>query len=219
MAFPTLGILDDFNRADGPLVSPWNMTISDVPPEILSNVVVGGNGQTPNAYLDDVAYSFTEAYMTIPAAATAYDLVFLIARVWGVEAPSLNLYLVSWNVATGIELYRYDRGGQSAVLFSDPTNAAPGDKVGMEVTNVGDDVVIEIYMDIGGGGWASQGSYTDTGRLTLDPRFVAGFIGFGVSTDGAITKSIDSFGGGGTTYVVGEPSFATPLRRARQTSW
>ncbi len=196
MAFPTTGILDNFNRAnEGPPPSANWTTLGSYGLKVVNNVCVGNTASQYNAgYWSAQAFGpDSEVYAKVPNIANYLDV---LARL---DAAQNNGYLLHMQSTTVLQVFRVDSGATTQIGSNITLGTAlvAGDQVGMEIT--GDE--IKVYTKQGGGAWTQRGS-----TITDSTYGDAGYIGARVYST---TQQIDDFGGG---TVVAE-GFAVKGRR------
>lgn len=203
MAFPTTGILDDFNRADAtPASANWdyhlNSTFWGCPP---ISVISNQGGLATSNYGDSYWAAATfgpdvEVYATVaalPGSGTDQFLEFRIQSpgTGGTAPADGDSYGVSFKNTAPDELmfYRCDNSSYTQLgATQTPGNLSVGDKIGVEM--IGDTIQAYRYT---GGAWAAYGSPETDSTYT-----VAGYIGGGF---GDYIGRWDDFGGG--TVVTG----------------
>mgnify|MGYP002786934899 CR=1 FL=1 len=208
VAFPTTGVLDNFNRANAgpPLSANWTNDpagLSVAGHQVVSNQASGDGWSAWSAQ----SFQNCEAFTTFTGGSGT--TIGLFARLAPTGA-SADFYTVEWG-ASGLAIERiidaYGAGSGTLATSAIPGPSA-GQKIGMRVTGTGASVLIEVFLDTGSG-WSLALSATDTAgnRITQ-----AGFIG--VLTGGTIT--FDDFGGGNVSSgprVFGGPGSGHRRRR------
>jgi len=192
--FPSTGILDNFDRADGYLGSNW--TLPPVGgytyPSISSNQVISsGLGDTSFEYWNAQTFTDSEAYVDIPTLPTSG----LVGVVWRL-ADGNNWYDAQYNPASGgsVQVYK-DVGGVETQIGANISGAfSPGDSLGASM--VGSNIYVFRKT---GGVWSQIGAFTDT-------ALTSGYIGTFIDHDA--TAVLDNFGGGAVTsaYISGKTS-------------
>jgi hypothetical protein len=199
VAFPTTGILDDFNRAnETPIASPWagplfsgegqmNLTSNALKFSTTSGIFSG-------SYLNATYGPDAEAYITMATLGADTERVNLMARIQNPGQASINGYMVTLIInGSGNDTVRIRKttAGSNSTLGADITSEdfLAGDKLGIEI--VGTTITAYRYTS---GAWASIGSRTDSDFSTT------GYIG--MEGDGT-TAVFDDLGGGtmGTTIA------------------
>lgn len=209
MAFPTTSVLDDFNRADGGLGSNWGAPAfpGHGTPTVWTNAMVAPGSTWSNAYWSAATYQDCEVYATMThdtgmrvmarlsdPGGTSVDYIDAIFRV---DNDTIELY---W----GIDWSDVGSWGPTTYTISD------GDQCGLRVTNDGDDIVVEIYVN----GTLAH-TETITGGVTSYPTLAAaGYIGAGHYGGGNnLSRSLDNFGGG--TYSATQTITASAVVHTR----
>jgi hypothetical protein len=196
MTFPTCGIVDDFNRANGPIGALWSawMQTGAAMPNISSSQVTGVATSYNSIFWNSAAFGPNcEAYITVatkPSNGTDYPEMY--ARLKDFTSTTTDGYAVYGGLGGATQTWimaRYDNGAATQLGSTFVQNIAAGDSIGIEVTG---STINAMYKPTGGS-WttvASRGDTTYSG---------SGCIGFYVSTDTVIR--LDNFGGG--TIVTG----------------
>lgn len=196
MAFPTTGILDNFNRSnEGPPPSSyWSSDVSDGW-KVVSNKMVPG---TDVAHYCDAFWSTpysgaVEFYYTIDtdsANATIYHSLyfFMQSTNWSVDRGYLLQYVKTPAPVEKIVLYR-DTDGSYTELRSVNQAVDAGDKIGISVSAAG---VMQIWFYDASG----AATWTELGATATDTTYTSGYTL--IETD-AYDIKLDDFGGGGTT--------------------
>ena len=179
MAFPTTGILDNFNRAnEGPPPSAsWTNVENGL--EVNSNTCKGdannlGNWSNWNV---ETFGPDCECYITL----TNQSAENLYARL-----TSVNTWDDGYSVTVfqnEVQIYRLDDGGRTQLGATIAQTSVSGDKLGMEI--IGSSVT--AYYDDGGAGWGSIGVRSDGAYSN------AGYLGVRVFDN---DREFDDFGGG-----------------------
>lgn len=192
MAFPTTGIIDNFNRAnEGPPPSTdWTTMIGSHGHKVLSNECVvesdSVGGEYASGYNASTYGPDCEAYVTVIDPATWGEGVF--ARLTTLSMASADGY-VFWRSSGDVtELHRVDDGAWKQLGADGPAFViASGDKLGIECIGS----TIKGYVKDGAAAWAEQlsrsdATYGSAGYLGIDqyPTTSEGYIG------------LDDFGGG-----------------------
>lgn len=197
MAFPTTGVLDGFNRADGALGSnwtaePWNDTATGF---AISSNTVRGNAATFSydwAWYNAASYGpDVEVYIDVTVAGSSeYYLAARITSPSG-SASTGDGYAV-YQKGTILQFARFDNGAET-ILGSDDTvtTLATGDGFGFEIIGS----TLTAYRRV-------SGVWSQYGTTRTDSTYSAGgFIGMGLYEDSR-TAQLDNFGGG-TVVVAG----------------
>lgn len=199
MAFPTTGILDNFNRDDeGPPPSASWANITDGL-EVIGSECAGDQAAENISYWNVATFGADcECYASIVNLTEAHGVW---ARMKDVGASNtLDGYWVRVVAADTIRIYRVDDGSATQLGADVTQTVAAGDKLGIEC--VGDQV--SAYFDDGGAGWGAIGVRTDA------TYGAAGYIGANITDT---SQRLDDFGGG--TVVVGGISIPVAMRYYR----
>jgi hypothetical protein len=185
MAFPTTGLLDQFNDTEGPPMTGW----TDVANGIKSNgtnALANAAGAQNTSYFNTAYGANIEVYVTIVTEGTNATQIFC-------SDTSYNGYFVSADPTDDTyAIYRMD-GGALTLVDSGSHTWANGDSLGMYVTTGG---TVYSYYKTGAGAWTlldTTADGTHTGK-----NYFPGITLY------EITTRLDNFGGG--TYV---PEFLT----------
>jgi hypothetical protein len=211
MAFPTTGVIDNFNRVnEDPLSDGGKWSIGPDDFGGTNNLRVNGDAcwmgtaTSANGYRNDQDYGpDCEVYCTIAAVPTTAILLFV--RCVNIGAGTTDGYAVYFNFSGTDDalICRVDNdslvGLGSAIV--PPAPFAIGDKLGLEV--IGTTVAAYVFQS---GSWTQLGTRTD-GTYTA-----AGKIGLKLSDSGANAK-VDDFGGG----TVGGGPVAPTIRVVQST--
>ncbi len=181
MAFPTTGVLDTFNRANGNVGANWTAPVwTDIDPlTIVSNTVrfstVGndaGGYWNPNSFGPDC-----EVFLTM----TSVDDVYMILRGTTPGDPTLDGYAGRFQPGSTF-VYRIDNAVKTQLGATITTTISNADAAGAAA--VGSDIT--VYTNHGGT-WASVGTRSDA---TYSASGRIGLFSGSVATQG------DDFGGG-----------------------
>ncbi len=199
MAFPTTGILDNFDRAnEGPPPSAdWTDIQNGL--KVVDNEVIGDAAATNYNWSGyETQYGPNcEAYFTLTdIVTTGGEGVF--ARLTTLVLATVDGYAAWYDSASGLKLYRVDDGGFTQLGDTVAFAGANGDKIGIEIIGT----TIKCYVDDGGAGWVEmdsevEGTYTSAGYL--------GIRIYGSGDEG------DDFGGG--TIAAPPPEGQPSIRR------
>lgn len=180
MAFPTTGVLDDFNRANGPAGSAWTSPVAFEAAifEVVSNKASDfGDG---GGYWDASTFG-PDSEVYVDVATVNLMAKSLVLRV-GSPGSSYNGYRTRFVNTTSLTVNRVDAGTSTQLGASISYTIASGDSVGFEV--IGSDLA--VYKKTGGS-WSSIDTRSDSTHTS------AGYIGwFGADGD----DLLDNFGGG-----------------------
>lgn len=203
MAFPTTGILDNFNRANAnPLdgswaVAPYNTSFTQL--KIVSSEVTM---VTTNA--NDALYYYTgdtaigpdfEVFVDVGTVSVTQHFIIIGGRY---DATG-NGYKLDWDAgASRVRVWRDSSGTRTQLGLNITQALNTKASIGMSMI----DTLITVYYKTSGGSWASIGTRTDStwttaGRLHL---------GMWLSTG---SRSMDNFGGG-TIGVTSISAVMTP---------
>jgi len=182
VAFPTTGILDDFNRADAnPLDGSWtNGFWGDGNLRLVSNQIYAVSGWGGARYNAATYGADSEVYLSIPYSST---VAFLHLRVGGTDADPDSYAFRYQSGDAASNLRRLDDGVQTQLgaAFT-ATISTSNDKLGLEA--IGSTITAYRYVS---GAWASLASRTDATYSS------AGYLA--VEFDQSVWKG-DDFGGG-----------------------
>lgn len=200
MAFPTLGILDQFTRAnETPIAAPWAGPIftGETQLRLVSNQLAN-DGSDGNSYYNTQFGPDIEAYCTLTSALAASARVIFYFR--STVGASVSGYRVQFRNIAGdhlIEIDRMDANVNTQLGGNiDPADTfASGDGFGCSM--VSNEII--AYYKQGAGAWTNMGARTDSTYAG------AGFTG--VSLVGATT--VDDFGGG--TILTSGPGDNPPI--------
>lgn len=202
MAFPTTGILDAFNRANGALGSNWGAVFGshDVP-YIWTNAMVGVSSADNSAYWNAATYQDCEVYADMDA--DTYGVLY--ARLSDPNTGTENLMVGRFRADTDQILFGIVYNGSLVTgdwLNTIGVTVPAACQIGMTVTNDGNDYDLEFFLDA-----VSAGTYTVTnGAVTYPDLAAAGYIGLQLYGGGdTLGRSLDNFGGGtiaATLYTV-----------------
>ncbi len=194
--FPSTAVIDDFNRANGPLGAPWQADVAGL--AVSSNALVQPSGYGFPIWGGAAFGPNQECFVTIKT-------------ISGSAAPERDLVLKAQTLASStshIEV-RYDDGlKQVDVGTYDPTNGwitqgsplpvtyVAGDRLGARAYANG---VVEVYRNA-----TKVGSRTLVGWPFIDQ---GGYIG--LTLDMSNRGSLDDFGGGDVVFAVNHPPVAS----------
>lgn len=206
MAFPTTStILDNFNRADGYLTSPWALGHSYLGSNLMliSTNQLRGSGSYIICYWNSSTYGANvEGYVTVVVNTTiSNDGPYLCARLQQPGTGTLDGYCVAIeNSGHSWKILRIDNGVTTQLGATVDPSSASGDKAGIEI--IGSTITAYRYN---GTSWSSVASrsdstYSGTGYLGL----------YGGSDDNAYR--LDDFGGGTVIADTGKPKPAKLIR-------
>lgn len=186
MAFPTLGLLDQFNRADeDPLAGGWAGPIFSGERQLR----ISTNEAAPHS-VDAYGNSYwntssigpdLEAYCTLTSSFAAGERVYFYFR--ATVGATVNGYSCRFSNDAGDHHVWVYKDGVSINDFDIADTVASGDKFGVEM--IGD--TITAYWKAGAGAWTSLGT-------TVDSTYTAAnYIGLALVGSGV---RVDDFGGG-----------------------
>jgi hypothetical protein len=193
MAFPTTGIIDNFNRTDEDPLSDggkWSLGPDDFGSNtmrVFTNEARHSAGLNPvNAYRNDQDYGpNTEVYLTLVVLPATAVLLYL--RCVNIGAGTTDGYATYYNFS-GTDDFLICRNDNDALTGLGasvaPGNWSAGDGLGLEMIGS----TIAVY-DRRSGVWAQQATRTDSTYTA------AGTIGFKLNDTGTNTR-VDDFGGG-----------------------
>ena len=189
--FPTTGVLDDFNRADGPIGGNWSGAVAGLAVDAQS--LVQTSSPSSARWNPSEFGPVQEAYVTlasIDGSAPSHDLLLKVQA----GAPDSGCIEVRWDAAADeASVHTYTpgigweaRGGPFALALG------PGGPFGARATPDGTvqvfgNGVLAAAVSIAGWPFAAQG----------------GSIGF--ELDGAPASRLDDFGGGNTVFSTNTP--------------
>jgi hypothetical protein len=189
MAFPTTGILDNFNRTDSAnLGANWNQPWGST--AIASNATSSANAdEYASAFWNNATYTDVEVYYKITQKGNYADgrLFFRLNNM--ADDSTTNGYTVVWT-GTYLQITRYELGSETNLGSSISQTIADGGIVGVSMVGT----LITVYYN-----GSSVGSYDTSGDATKYSS--AGYIGLNTYRATG-TTIIDDFGGG--TVVAGE---------------
>lgn len=192
-AFPSTGLIDEFTRADGPLVAPWATgyysnagtfaKLAIVSNAIKSDGTGSFSGQYADAYYQMRFGPDIEAYATISAMA-ASDQVEITARLQDENnGATWKGYAVAYVRSTNLcSIFRYVNGQQTSI-WSTTQVIAVGDSMGIRCAGP----VIQFWHKPSAGSWTKLGQVNDAHVVGK------GKIAFYVESTTAV---LDNVGGG-----------------------
>jgi len=191
--FPQNGVIDNFNRADGILTSPWvGMTIPTqtyLTPYVSSNQAsTGPPGNGCGAYRSDQSLTDCEAYVDLPNPSEAQYHDVWLRFTPGTDIGSQNGYYLRHDSTNNKLMLQKVSSGASGTVGSQPTCvASPGDSIGARV--IGTTFSI-YYKPLGAAKWRVLGTGVDA---TYQGAAATGFF------SPAHPAIFDNFGGGSVT--------------------
>jgi hypothetical protein len=190
VAFPTTGVLDDFNRADGAVGSNWTADPngSSWPTFNVSSNTLAGTGADSWMTWNVADYGpDCEAYATVTTAPGAGKTFELDIGVLNSGSASIDGYAVDWKIDTNsFRIFRMDNGVYTQLsIFTSAIDV--NDKAGFER----DGSTLTVYKYVHGmwalaGASTSDATYSSAGKLQIAISDTVG--------------RLDDFGGG-TTVV------------------
>jgi hypothetical protein len=182
-AFPTTGLLDQFNRANEDPVTGWTGFRSEPVGKIVSQQLVVSNVLTgATQYFGASTYTDCECYFTMVTAPTTDCSLYV--RIDGGDGDSLNGYRVIYSVAAStVKIQKYVAGTRSDLATISSVTFANGDSFGISIVST----TIRAYKKTSGT-WAELGNVVDSTFTS------AGYIGMRGGADA--TWVFDNFGGG-----------------------
>lgn len=185
-SFPSTGVLDDFNRADGALGTNWN---GGSGAQISSNrVLLDTAAGVNNVLWNQTAFgSNQEAYFTITdlnVASTSTNLSVLVKKQSN-DTGSNNYIKLRFIPATSdVEIWVVDSGGSRKVWVDKNFSVHVGDVVGVRVEGMD----LKVYVN---------GTLLHTQDISSYEYVTSsGYIGFRYQIASGDTLGIDDFGGG-----------------------
>lgn len=202
MAFPTTGILDNFNRAnEGPPPSAnWSgpVVVGESRLVVSANAVQGENATSicsgwwnPSTFGPD-----SEAFITLVSGGALVAFFGVQLRLAGPNTAGVDGYLFdAAALADELVIYRLDNGVYTQLGVTIAATWANGDALGGEIIGS----TLQSYRKPSGGAWGAIGTSRTDATYTA-----AGFISFRSTGDGTSHVPGDDFGGGtvvtGVTY-------------------
>jgi len=188
--FPTTGVLDNFNRADGDDGANWNSTFwGDGSPAIVSNTVWAST--SASAYWSPATYGpDSEVFETIVTKQSSVR-IYLFLRCVNPGASTLDCYTSVFEVSAGTDFFqirRIDNGATTTLGANMSQEVTNGDSYGLEMIG---STLTQYYKTAGS--WASLGTRTDSTYTA------AGNIAHGIYNN---VYRGDDFGGGTVVTVL-----------------
>jgi len=194
--FPTAGVLDDFQRPNGPIGGSWVGN--------LQGLTISGGGLTPGAGMSTAVWNG-------PGFGPNQEVYFTLQAVTASPHHTLMLKIQNGDMSAGHIQVRYDRTvpcvtvatlapvtGWSTHTFVDAFTLAPGDRLGARAYANG---IVEVYRN--------QQIVTTCSVGDWPFAALGGNVGF-VVQDATQTR-IDDFGGGDAALGHNQPPTATIL--------
>ena len=183
MAFPTTGILDDFNRTnEGPPPSADWVTV-DNGHKVVSSQLVPNSDAYSESYWNQSFGADMEAYVTIVTKESVGNSIVLQVRTQPADSYKSYYLLVNSLAGTDTILIRYWNGSSGSTLATYNQEISAGDSVGISAIG---STITAWYK-------ASGGSWTELGHVTNTSESRAGYID--IAND-SVTPVFDNFGGG-----------------------
>jgi hypothetical protein len=200
VAFPTTGILDDFNRSDeGPPPSAsWADILNGL--KVVSNECAGDNAGGNISYWKVATGADCEVYWTLVNAEYTQGVVMRLADVGAIG--TLDGYEVLTTSALTVAVFRIDNGVETKLGADVSQAVGAGDKLGARMEGT----TLHVWYDDGGAGWGEIGDRLD--ETYQGGGYIGGVI-VGTSQRGG------SFGGGtmpGEGAVAGRLVGSLPLK-------
>jgi hypothetical protein len=131
MAFPTTPILDNFNRADGPVGSNWTTVTGLSTPTIVSNQVASPSSFAAAYWNPTTFASPLEIHATIPVWSHQFDLGYCLTNP-GTPATTSGYVFTGFGGQGAMLLLRYDNGVSTNLggFIGDPVS---GDRFGIRL--------------------------------------------------------------------------------------
>ena len=199
MAFPTTGVLDNFNRSnEGPPPSAsWSTPTGANGLEVVSNVCPADTSPGWGIWNPGTFGAASEAHCKANVAIADGKYLNLLVR--GADTGALNTtdgYYAKAHESFGgkFYIYRLDNGASTQLGATVEQTVSAGDYIGIEAIGT----AIKGYYKASGGSWAEIASRTS------DTYSAAGYIGLAV-----YFGSADDFGGGTVVAAAtGNPWYA-----------
>lgn len=214
MAFPTTGLIDDFNRTDRGLGNDIPIAGTQWSGTALNSAAAGSNNlkiltnqmaevtSSGNGYIITPTYGpDTELYVDVPTLPGVGQYVALFVRMQNAGTTTYSGYFFIVTQVTGTNndtwVVKRVNSGTITTLATVATgpDLAAGDSVGVEVLGSGATVTLNVYRKPSAGSWTLIGSFGDTAanRITA-----SGKVGF---ESGGTTGRFDNFSGGTATVA------------------
>lgn len=153
--FPTVGVIDDFNRAnENPIAAPWTIVTGTPDCQILANEFAISSGTYGQAFYSSISAADVDAFATIVVKSGDMLMMF---RMGGTSDSTKFGYEIIVG-ATTIVLNTHPAGGGGVTLISSTTTAANGDRVGGRAIGTS----LELWHKPSAGSWTRLGTATDS---------------------------------------------------------
>jgi RHS repeat-associated protein len=184
--FPSTGILDNFNRADGALGSNWTGPVwpSDSPDQIISQrMAPPGSGWGDDYWSAQQFGADQEVYYTLAALGNGNSSEPLV-RVQNSGTGSLRAYgLYVDDAGDTLQIFRVENTSETPIGAAASVTIGAGDQIGLRAVGT----TISAWHRPSGGSWTQVVSVTDS--TVTGPGYV------GIALDSGSVR-IDDFGGG-----------------------
>jgi len=190
MAFPTTGLLDNFNRADENPIGNGNWSgpiwSGDNQLRVASNQCAPQtSGPWHNSYWSAAQFGNCEVYATVPTVGATDDDLNLYVRIASPGGAGLDCYIFAIGYqaspSNNSVIYRVDNTTLTQLGASLTVDLDAAEKIGFECN--GSSLTAYLFES---GAWASQASRTDS-------TYSSGYIGAEIENN---TARLDDFGGG-----------------------
>lgn len=207
MAFPTTGVLDDFNRADAAnLGANWaTFVLGDADMRVISNQAGGGaNGNWTGNVWNSAVGADQEAYATLGGTMAGVSFaVYVRVQEYGTSTP--DGYAVEYNPTraggAAIRLVKLNNNSAQGLAGANGEwtliSLVAGDSIGVEIVGS----VLRGFYKQGAGAWVEFNTATDAAYSTGDR------IAMEIN---ASTGRFDNFGGGTVATTAVGASLAMP---------
>lgn len=185
LAFPTTGILDNFNRANSTgLGANWTAFRGITAPNVISNTAGHPTlNATAAAWNPGKFGPNCEVYATVPTLLDSSLTERLYLRISAISSTP-NGYMILLHPSTSeIQVYRLDSNVATLLKTFTGQTIGAGDSFGASMIGS----IIRVYYKVSGGSWVLLGNHTDT------TYSAAGYLGLSLNVSAA---RMDDFGGG-----------------------
>lgn len=199
LPFPSLAVVDNFNRANGALGAGWDGPVrpAEVEPAVFGNRVTGDPSEARSAYRDDITVDGDGEVFATVYDGTEEVVLYLLMN--DVGTSDVNGYMLKWDPGPGsLSMLRIDDDSTVSVLESVGVSMASGDGIGLR--RVGS--VLEMFHRV------AAGSFVVVGNGVTDGTYTSGRVGFGLAASAA--AKLDDFSGGELAESTG--SITLPIR-------